>query len=277
MHGVRLRQRHAAFGAAALAGVGHAVPAGTRALARSADAVLLAGPEEPAFEALIADLDLHARLTAVRFGRGAGIVCVTPLEGADPRWAIQQAFALAESRLLRLTAVGDDAWLAMVDEEAFGHEDVTVEQFAPRAALPLAAFEVGRFDVLAVAPPWADALVDLAAASSPARVAAHGLLACDGPSVFFPAPDTGLAAAGQGIANPSSMLVASALMLEHGLGLKGPAETLAGAVSAALVEGPRTPDLERGAVAATAREFTSNVVAGFQLAVRNAEFWTGAA
>ena len=48
---------------------------------------------------------------------------------------------------------------------------------------------------------------------------------------------------------------------------------MAGAVSAALVDGPRTPDLLRRGVGATTREFTARVLTGFQLSIRNAEFW----
>jgi hypothetical protein len=66
-------------------------------------------------------------------------------------------------------------------------------------------------------------------------------------------------------------------VLEHGLGEPAAAATLAGAVSAALVDGPQTPDLLRRGVGATSREFTARVVGGFQLSNRNAEFWAGAA
>jgi hypothetical protein len=55
------------------------------------------------------------------------------------------------------------------------------------------------------------------------------------------------------------------MTLEYGLGSPAAAATLAGAVSAALVDGPQTPDLLRRGVGATTREFTSRVVAGFQL------------
>ena len=105
------------------------------------------------------------------------------------------------------------------------------------------------------------------------RDSAHALLAEHGPSLFVPSPDGGFAIAGHGIVNPSSMLLAAAMLLEHGLGSPAAAATLAGAVSAALVDGPQTPDLLRRGVGATSREFTARVVAGFQLSLRNAEFW----
>jgi 3-isopropylmalate dehydrogenase len=96
-------------------------------------------------------------------------------------------------------------------------------------------------------------------------VAAHGLLAGHGPSLFVPSPDGGHSLAGTGVVNPSSMLLAAALMLDFGLREPAAAATLAGAVSAALVDGPQTPDLLRRGVGATSREFTHSVVAGFQL------------
>ena len=144
-------------------------------------------------------------------------------------------------------------------------------------AIPLAAFEPGRFDVVAVAPAWAEPMVEIAAAPSATRVAARGLLSEHGPSLFVPLPDGGFATDGHGVVNPSSMLLAVATMLERGLDAPAPAATLARAVSAALVNGRQTPDLLRYGVGATSREFTSRVVAGFQVSLANAEFWVGAA
>jgi isocitrate/isopropylmalate dehydrogenase len=108
-------------------------------------------------------------------------------------------------------------------------------------------------------------------------VAAHGLLSEHGPSLFVPSPDGGAALAGHGVVNPSSMLLAAAMMLEHGLDATSAGQTLAGAVSAALVDGPQTPDLLQRGAGATTAEFTTRVVGGFQLAYGNAEFWPGAA
>jgi len=173
MHGFALEQVHAPFGGVALARLGQHVPASTRHALLGADAVLVAGAEEPTLADVMSELDLRARLTRVRFGRQDDVAFVTAVREPAAEWAVEQAFALA----------------------------------------------------------------------------------------------------GHGIVNPSSMLLAAALALEHGLGQPAAAATLAGAVSAALVDGPRTPDLLRRGVGATTREFTSRVLAGFQLSVRNAEFW----
>jgi isocitrate/isopropylmalate dehydrogenase len=187
------------------------------------------------------------------------------------------AFRIAESRSMRLSSVGDAPWNDVVDQVAARHEHVRVEHLAPRVAIPLAAFEASRFDVVAVAPAWAEPMVEIAAAPSATRVSAHGRLSEHGPSLFVPSPDDGFATGGHGVVNPSSMLLAAAMMLEHGLDAPAPAATLARAVSAALVGGRQTPDLLRFGVGATSREFTSRVVAGFHLALANAEFWVGAA
>jgi 3-isopropylmalate dehydrogenase len=277
MHGVELEEQHVPFGGVALARFGQAMPVSTRAAALDADAVLVAGAEEPTLADVMGELDLRARVTRVRFGHDGDVAVVAPLDEISPEWSIAAAFRIAESRALRLAVVGDAGWNELAEALSDSHPDVHVEFVSPKLAIPLAAFTAARFDVVAAAPAWAEAVVEIVAASASARVAAHALLAEHGPSLFIPSPDGGFALAGHGIVNPSSMLLASALLLEYGLDEPGAAATLAGAVSAALVDGPQTPDLLRRGVGATSREFTTSVLSGFQLSWRNAEFWTGAA
>jgi isocitrate/isopropylmalate dehydrogenase len=277
LHGLQIDDTHVSFGGVALARAGQAVPAATRSAILGADAVLVAGAGEPALDEVMSELDLRAELTCVRFGSDGALAFVTPLEESATEWAVEVAFRIAESRSMRLSSVGDAPWNDVVDEVASRHEHVRVEHLAPRVAIPLAAFEASRFDVVAVAPAWAEPMVEIAAAPSATRVSAHGRLSEHGPSLFVPSPDDGFASGGHGVVNPSSMLLAAAMMLEHGLDAPAPAATLARAVSAALVGGRQTPDLLRFGVGATSREFTSRVVAGFHLALANAEFWVGAA
>jgi 3-isopropylmalate dehydrogenase len=267
LHGLSFEEVHAPFGGVAVARGGQSFPASTRAAVLTADAVLVAGAEEPALAEVMAELDLRARVTRVRFGSRDDVVFVAPLDESADEWTLEAAFRIAESRTMRLAVVGDTAWNETADMVALGHEDVHVEHLSPRVAVPLAAFNASRFDVVAVAPAWAEAIVEIAAAPAEARVAAHALLAEHGPSLFVPSPDGGFAIAGSGSVNPSSMLLAAALVLEHALGSPAAAATLAGAVSAALVDGPQTPDLMRLGVAATTREFTSSVMAGFQVSM----------
>jgi isocitrate/isopropylmalate dehydrogenase len=265
LHNLHVEETHATFGGGAFARAGQAVPPATRAAILDADAVLVAGADEPALEEVTGDLDLRAQATRVRFGHHDDVVVVAPRFDDASEWAAERAFTIAEQRRLRLAAVGDGDWRELVDAVAESHDHVTVEHVAPKLALPLAAFNASRFDVVAVAPAWAEAMGEILAASAAARVAAHGLLAEHGPSLFVPAPDGGYALAGAGVVNPSSMLLAAATMLDFGLGHPVAASTLAGAVSAALVDGPQTPDLLRRGIGATTREFTTRVVAGFQL------------
>ena len=273
VHGVAVEDVHAPFGAAAVARAGQPFPAATRDVVLAADAVLVAGAEDPALAEVMAELDLRARVTRVRFGHGNDVAFVAPLRPSASDWSLDAAFEIAESRGLRLAVVGDADWHDLAAETAPRHEHVRMECLSPRVAVPLAAFDAARFDVVAVDERWAESIIEIAAASAPARVAAHGLLAEHGPSLFMPSPEGGFALAGHGVVNPSSMLLAAVLVLEYGLSEPGAAATLAGAVSAALVDGPRTPDLLRRGLGATTKEFTARVVGGFQLSLRNAEFW----
>jgi isocitrate/isopropylmalate dehydrogenase len=277
LHGLEVEDTHVSFGGVAFAWAGQSVPVATRAAILGADAVLVAGADEPALEDVMSELDLRAQVTRVRFGQLDDVAFVFPLRDESAAWAAHRAFEIAENRSLRLAVVGDDAWFELVDEVAEDHEHVRVEHLAPRVAVPLAAFNAARFDVVLIAPTWAEAVTEIAAAPATSRVAAHGLLSEHGPSLFVPSPDGGHALAGHGVVNPSSMLLAAAMMLEHGLGATSAGQTLAGAVSAALVDGPQTPDLLQRGAGATTAEFTTRVVNTFQLTYANAEFYRGAA
>ena len=258
LHNLRFRETHASFGGVAFARAGQMVPPATRATVLGADAVLVAGAEEPTLDEVMGDLDLRAQATRVRFGDHDDVVVVSPRFEDASEWAVEKAFVLAEGRTMRLAAVGDGDWRELVDAVAERYDDVAVEHVAPKLAIPLAAFQAQRFDVVVVAPAWAEAFGEIVAASASARVAAHGVLAEHGPSLFVPAPDGGHALAGSGVVNPSSMLLAAAMMLDFGLGERAAAATLAGAVSAALVDGPQTPDLLRRGTGATTHKNTTH-------------------
>jgi isocitrate/isopropylmalate dehydrogenase len=272
LHGLAVDDVHVSFCAAALPLVGQTVPLATRAALLDADAVLLAGADDPSLANVLADLDLRARLTRVRFGGSGDVAFLSPFQPDSAEWTLEEAFKLAERRRLRLTVVGGTEWNELAAEVATAHEDVRVERLSPRDAVPLAAFDPARFDVVAVSDRWAEPVVEIAAAAAKDRVAAQGLLAAHGPSVFLPIADESSVLAGSGVVNPSSMLFAAALVLEHGLGEPSAGATLAGAVSAALVQGQRTAGVRRRGIGASSRQFTERVLAGFQLSFRNAEF-----
>jgi len=68
LHGLTIDETHVTFGAVAVARAGQAVPVLTRAAVLAADAVLVAGAEEPALAEVMSELDLRAQVTRVRFG-----------------------------------------------------------------------------------------------------------------------------------------------------------------------------------------------------------------
>jgi 3-isopropylmalate dehydrogenase len=68
---------------------------------------------------------------------------------------------------------------------------------------------------------------------------------------------------GKGIANPVGMIMSVAMMLRHSLGLNAEAEAIEQAVSAAVEDGARTPDIaERGAKAFSTRQVGDAVLGG---------------
>ena len=87
------------------------------------------------------------------------------------------------------------------------------------------------FDVVVCALPLLVPLAELAWCLDSRRVLAWGRLAGEGPGIFGPNHGTAADIAGQGVADPSSMLLAAALMLGEGLGKRSAAATLSSAVS----------------------------------------------
>ena len=98
LQGLEIDETHVTFGAVAVARGGHAVPALTRAAILAADAVLVAGADEPALAEIMSELDLRAQVTRVRFGQRDDVAFVSPLAEGAEEWTIETAFRIAESR-----------------------------------------------------------------------------------------------------------------------------------------------------------------------------------
>ena len=96
---------------------------------------------------------------------------------------------------------------------------------------------------------------------------AWGRAAAAGPGIYGPSHGTATDIAGQGVADPSSMLLAAALMLE-GLGERGAGATLSAAVSHVLGNGAARAV---GTVSMTS-ELTDAVLAQLPQSHSNAEF-----
>lgn len=274
LHGFRVEEAHPFFAGGAVPGTGHALPVATRHATLSAQAILVAAHAEPALAGVEIELDLRARIDRVVFPRRAGISILSPLDETALEWTLGRAFDIARSSRARVSSVGGDArWAWVLGAEAARHDGVLVEELSVAAAVQGLAFDPDRFDIVVTPAPLAEALVGVTAQGRAPRIVASGRLAGSGPGVFAPAHGTADEIAGQGVANPASMLLATALMLGEGLGERGAAETLGGAVLEACCNGARTPDMVSTGIGATTREFADVVFSELPFALTNAEFY----
>jgi 3-isopropylmalate dehydrogenase len=277
LHGFQIDEVHAPSGGDAVRRFGHPLPATTRSAYRDADAVLVATIREPALEGVKAELDLTWRITRVCLARGE-LALVSPLADDAVDLAVERAFALACNRRGRVTSVGfDPGWHASVAGAAERHAGVAVEHLTFEAALTRIIRDPSGFDVLASEQPFAEALTGTAAFTHEGtRMVASGRLSATGPGVFGPTHGSADEIGGQGVANPSGMLLAAALMLGEGLGERTAARTLEAAVTETLEAGIRTPDMVTSGAGATTREFMNVLLAALPGARTDTEF-TGVA
>jgi 3-isopropylmalate dehydrogenase len=273
LHGFGIDEVHAPFAGEAVSRHGHPLPASTREACRNADAVLVALTKEPALEGVKAELDLTWRVQRVRL-RDGDVAIVSPLDDQLEPFVVRHAFDLARSRRARVTAVGDGpAWSTFVDWEAERHPGVEVDRLSLSEALPRLMNTPERFCVVVTQQAHAELVSDLAAASDDgSRIVASGRLSQSGPGIFGPTHGSAPEIAGQGVANPSGMLLAASLMLGEGLGERAAARTLERAMSHALAAGFRTADLGGQGPAATTRDFMDAVLELMPSARTDVEF-----
>ena len=274
IHGFGIEDVHVPIGSEAVARSGLPVPASTRAAYLGADALLVATAGEPVLAEVEQELDLRAAITRVRLGARTDLRLVHPLAGDLAEWSVERAFQIARTSKGRLAAVDEDARFAeLVEEAADRHPGVAVEHHSVAAGLPALAFEPDQFDVVVTGMLFGETLTEIVASvDREPRVLARGRLAGNGPGVFSSADSKMLDIAGQGVADPSSMLLAVATMLSEGLGELAAAETLAAAVTDVCGHGKRTLDRLLHGVAATTRQFTQAVLSELVTTHSNAEF-----
>ena len=274
LHGFGVDETHSPFGGEAVPQSGHALPLSTRRATLAAQAILVASADEPALAGVESELDLRARIDRVAFAPRRMVTILSPLAETALEWTVERAFDIAVSSRARVTSIGGDGqWTWVLGAESARHDGVLVEELSVGTAVQGLAFEPERFDVVITQAQFAEALANVAAQARTPRVAGSGRLAHTGPGLFAPTHSTSTDLAGQGVANPASMLLAAALMLGEGLGERGAAETLTGAVLAACSNGTRTPDMLTNGVGATTREFANVVLAELPNALTNAEFY----
>ena len=274
LHGFRIAEIHPPFGAEALTQSGHALPGETRRATLAAEAILVAAGNEPALAGVESELDLQVRVDRVAYGARETVTVLSPLGESATQGALRRAFEVARSSRGRVASVGGDAaWTSQLEVEAARHPGVLVGMEQMKTAVSRLAFEPEAFDVVVTPAPYAEPLVAFVAHGHHPRVVASGRLAGTGPGVFLPAHGAAEDIAGQGVANPASMLLAAALLLGEGLGERRAAETLTGAVLHACANGTRTPDMVSTGMGATTREFTDVVLSELPGSFTNAEFY----
>ena len=270
LHGFTLDEKHVPFGADATMRVGHPYPLASRDTALAADAILAGPIDQTLLQALEGELDLRAAVMRVRL-RDAATTFVAPIHADAWEWTLERAIATARLSRGHLTFVGgDERWAA--DVAASGRDNcLGVTHLSTRSAIRALASDPDVFDVVVCD---RSLLVPLAevACLDPRRVLAWGRLAANGPGIFGPNHGTAADIAGHGVADPSSMLLAAALMLGEGLGERGAAATLSTAVSHVRGTGVRRAT---GTVLMST-ELTDAVLAQLPQSHSNAEFMTEA-
>jgi 3-isopropylmalate dehydrogenase len=274
LHGFRVHEVHPPFGGEAVTRSGLAFPALTRNATLAGDAVLVAGGSEPALEAVKAELDLVTSVSRTLVPTGGSLTVFAPVRESGEAWTIERALASARARTGRLVSVGTDAaWGDRVAQLAERHGPIGLRHLTLAEALHALTTDPASLGVVVTDRVLADALADVSHVGGDVRpLKASGLLSPLGPGLYGPTHGSAVDIAGQGVANPSEMLLAAALMLGEGFARWAAAETLEESLAAALRRNVQTPDMMRTGVAATTREFVDVVLGLLPSARRDTEF-----
>ena len=158
--------------------------------------------------------DLPIFAPARRRGRGLGVDRRLPLR-------------LRAARRRRLRLVLGDSFTDLFDTVADGYPGVSVRRLSLGEALTVLLTDPSELDVLVTEHVLFEALASLPRAHDGGRkVAAVGYVSPTGPGLFVPTHGPAADIAGQGVANPSELLLAAALLLGEGLERRSAAETL---------------------------------------------------
>ena len=271
LHRFSVEEEHVPFGADARMRAGHPFPLTSRSAALSADAILAATVDRTLLTALEGELDVRAAVVRVR-RRSDSVTFVAPLEPGAREWTLERALLIARSSRGSLTLVTSDDASAAADVAGAAHDDgLQFTRLSPRQAIRALLTRPETCDVVVCDGPLVVPLAELAWCDDRRRVLAWGRLAGNGPSIFGPSHGTALDIAGQGVADPSSMLLAAALMLGEGIGERSAAATLAAAVAYVSGNGFRSVG-----VVPLCSELTDAVLARLPYSLANAEFYTEA-
>ena len=179
---------------------------------------------------------------------------------------IRKAFEIARSRRKILTSIDKQnvlatskLWRRVADEVAKDFSDVTLEHQLVDSAAMLMITNPAKFDVIVTENLFGDILSDESSVlSGTLGVMPSASHSKNGPSLYEPIHGSAPDIAGQGIANPISMILSVAMMLRDSFGRYEDAERIEQAVESALAAGILTRDL--GGQAST-KEMTKAIIA----------------
>jgi 3-isopropylmalate dehydrogenase len=189
---------------------------------------------------------------------------------------VRIAFELARTRRAHVTSVDKSnvlatsrLWRAVVDEVASDYPDVTLEHALVDATAMRLVRQPGRFDVLVMENMFGDILTDEASviAGSIGLLPSASLGKGRGSNdvqrrgLYEPIHGSAPAMAGQGRANPTGAILSFAMLLRSSLNLPEEAEAVERAVSKAIADGARTPDIAGGGTSVTTAAFGDAVAA----------------
>lgn len=179
---------------------------------------------------------------------------------------IRKAFEIARSRRKILTSIDKQnvlatskLWRRVADEVAKDFPDVTLEHQLVDSAAMLMITNPAKFDVIVTENLFGDILSDESSVlSGTLGVMPSASHSEDGPSLYEPIHGSAPDIAGQGIANPISMILSVAMMLRDSFGRYEDAQRIEHAVEETLAAGILTRDI--GGQAST-REMTEAIIA----------------
>jgi hypothetical protein len=162
-----------------------------------------------------------------------------------------------------------------VDDHVRRHDGVDVVHMPLTESLDRVARYPASLGLVAVERGVADAVLAAPTLVGRRMLVATGYLSTVGPGMFTPTHGRAQEIAGQGVANPSEMLLATALLLDEGLGRPSAAFALEESLQLTLSSSHRTADMAGAGVAATTREFVDAVLGLLPSARRDTEFALG--
>lgn len=237
LHGFAVDGQHVPFGADAFMRFGHPYPLSTRRAVLAADAVLV-GPGGEPVDPLEAELDVRASVSRIRYD-DRDLSVFAPVDEDSWPWTLARAVAAAAHGRAHVTLLGGGERRAR--EARAMCDGLAVERLSERGAMRALVEAPHRFDVVVCRPELAVAVSEVAACTSRRRIAAWGRLAESGPSVFGAGLDPEHEVAGHGVADPSPVLLAVALLLAEGLGERSAAAALSSALGGATGVAARPP------------------------------------